>query len=177
MTDGEARQILTKYSRLLIKLANRASLRTRYCTSSHDFDDYLAVAKLACVDAVRSFDPSHGAPEQVWVARLVRQALQKEVHAAKTQGFRRLENEQPVFVPIDHLLAEEPPDAHVQWFRSAPERILTRNEWKILKAILAGETGEDIGSLFGVSKQRIDQIKDQIVVKLKRSARLTFSLA
>ena len=178
MTDGEARQILSKYNRLLIKLANRASLKIRYFAASSDFDDMLAIAKHSCLQAVKVFDPTHGTPEQAWVARLVRQALQKEINEAKTMGFRMVGEDQPVCVPgEDRLFAPDPPSEYVQWFRSCPERILTKKELKVLRGILAGETEGDIGSALDVSKQRIDQMKNQIIAKLKRSARLTFQPA
>lgn len=173
MTESEARQIIQKYQRLLIGLSRKAARQVQHL-SSHDFDDFHAIGMRACLDAVRSFKPDGGCTaEAAWVALIVRRALRKEVEEARSRGFREAKDV-PIFLSADELHAPDPVDHERSRWLSDHMSILTEPERQVVCAYLEGQTGETIGGILGVSKQRIDQIKDKAIEKLQRSARLTF---
>jgi RNA polymerase sigma factor (sigma-70 family) len=173
MTESESRQIIQKYQRLLIGLARKAARQVQHL-SSHDFDDFYTIGMRACIDAVQSFKPDGGcSAEASFVAIVVRRALRKEVAEARSRGFREAKDV-PIFLSADELHAPDPADREKSRWLANHMSILTEAERRVVSAYLQGETGESIGATLGVSKQRIDQIKDKAIEKLQRSARLTF---
>lgn len=189
MADGDARgcvetpsAIIQRYSRLIHKIANRAA-RKAASASTHGPEDFYAIGMEACLDAVACYDPTRDVAEAAWVARLVRQSVEREITHAKARGFAgvktsiRNQDEPPVVVPFEDEPAAEPRhdplEAQIRWLKTKLGR-LNPAERHVIQAALSGVSGTEIAASRGVSKQRIDQMKDQIVARLRRSARLTF---
>jgi RNA polymerase sigma-32 factor len=104
---------------------------------------------------------------------IVRRAVSKEIQEARSRGFRESKGV-PVFLSADDLQAPDVVDREKSHWLANHMSILTESERRVVQAYLEGHTGEVIGERLGVSKQRIDQIKDKAIEKLQRSARLTF---
>jgi len=179
--DGDAATI-AKYSRLIHKISNRAARKAR--ASTHGAEDFYVIGMEACLKAVACFDPVHGVAEAAWVARLVRQAVEREVVHAKARGFSGVLSairgqvvDPPAVVSLDDDPPAEPPlehrEAQIRWLQAKLDR-LNPAERQVIQAALAGVSGTEIAAARGVSKQRVDQMKDAIVARLRRAARLTF---
>ena len=199
MIESEARRIIQQYEKLIRKIANRAARKTSAPT--HDADDFFVIGMEASLKAVECYSAEHGVAEPAWVARLVRQAIDRELGRARTRGFRKTDGALPALESAHEEAAaavngrpggnlphhaferwleaqnDAPIGDRLRWLQGKVERLLTPIEQQVLQAVFSGQSENSFAEQQGVSKQRISQVKSNAIEKLKRSARLTFRVA
>lgn len=183
LTNGQAREVVTKYKHLIMKFANEAARRTRLPT--HDADDFFSIGAQAALKAIETFDPSREVPEIVWVTTLIRRHIEHEARLAKRQGLTWVDGMIFTVIPLDdnHEALGGCPEAlttlrsQCQWVQDKMARLLNIHEQEALMSAFEGEAGENLGERRGVSKQRIGQLKQEAIKKLSKRARLTFRAA